>query len=182
MDNIEAPSEPEKSPGDYPLEVKKRPRSVTLLVLIVLTITIISFLRFVLSIWSWSFIASRSIISPLYLALTGLVWFMAGAALIWGLWTAKSWAPRLMQAVGLTYALYYWLDQVFLKDHPVSGATSTMQVILPTNWPFAIGLTVVLLVFMEWTLNRARVKAYFAAQDLVTSHNEGQIDRESINN
>jgi hypothetical protein len=142
--------------------VKKRPFSVTLLLLIVLTITIINFLRFVLSLWSWSFIASRSTVSPLYLALTGLIWSVAGAVLIWGLWTARPWSPRLMQAVGLTYALYYWLDQIFLKDHPVSGATPAMQVILPTNWPFAAGVTVVLLLFMEWSLTRAKVKQYFA--------------------
>jgi hypothetical protein len=164
MEDPEASLTPAPPSTEQPLMVKKRPFSVTVLVLIVLIITIINFLRFVLSLWSWSFIASRSTVSPLYLALTGLIWSVAGAVLIWGLWTAREWSPRLMQAVGLTYALYYWLDQIFLKDHPVSGATPTMQVILPTNWPFAIGVTIVLLLFMEWTLTRVSVKQYFAPE------------------
>ena len=68
-----------------------------------------------------------------------------------------------MQAVGLTYALYYWLDHIFLMDHPVSGATDAFRAVLPINWQFSAGVTVVSLVFMVWTLGRAKVKAYFGA-------------------
>ena len=171
MGNLEVSTQPEQAHDEHQPMVRKRPWSVTLLVLIVLTITIINFLRLVLSLWSWSFITSRSTISPAYLALTGLIWSMAGAVLIWSLWTAKPWSPKLMQAVGLTYALYYWLDQIFLKDHPVGGASGTLQIILPTNWPFAFGVTVVLLLFMEWTLSRAKVKAYFAPVTVLDDRN-----------
>jgi len=142
--------------------VKKRPRSVTLLAILVLIIAIINILRFALSIRYWVFLSSRSAVSPLYLALTGLVWSVAGAAVIWGLWYAKSWAPKLMRAVGLTYALYYWLDLIFLKDHPISGTSGTVVALLPTNWLFAAILTVIGLVFMEWVLGRAKVIEYFS--------------------
>jgi hypothetical protein len=144
------------------LNVKKRPWSVTLLVLLVLLITILNLIRIVLSIKDWGFLSTYSTISPLYLALTGLVWSVAGGFLMWGLWKAKPWAPRLMQAFGLTYALYYWLDQIFLKDHPLSETKGIVQAVIPTNWQFAAIVTALALVFMEWVMNRKKVKEYFA--------------------
>jgi hypothetical protein len=143
------------------LQVKKRPWSVTLLAGIVLIITIINLIRFVLSLRYWTFLSSLSAVSPVYLAITGLVWSMAGVAVVWGLWTAKPWGPRLMQAVGLSYALYYWLDLVFLKEHPINGAAGTMRALLPTNWQLSAAVTLVLLAFMVWVLGRPKVKAYF---------------------
>ncbi|HEX9090447.1 MAG TPA: hypothetical protein VF831_03110 [Anaerolineales bacterium] len=136
-----------------------RPFSVTLLVLGVLIITVINLVRLVVSLRDWDFLASWPGVSPLYIALTGLIWTLAGAGLLWGLWTRKAWAPRLMQAVALTYALYYWLDVVFLENHGVSGSASTA--LLPVNWPFAVGVTVVSLAYIEWTLTRRKVKQYF---------------------
>lgn len=139
----------------------KRPWSVTLLALGVLIITATNLTRFVLSLRSWTFLASQSGVSPLYLAVSGLIWSVAGSILFWGLWRAKLWAPRLMQAEALTYALYYWLDLLFLKDHPVSGAAGGIQVVLPTNWQFSTIVTVLCLAYMVWTLRRSKVKAYF---------------------
>jgi hypothetical protein len=83
-------------------------------------------------------------------------------ALLWGLWNAKKWAPMLMQAVALTYALYYWLDHLFIMDHPVSGATNAIRVLLPTNWQFSAAVTVISLLFVAWTLSREKVKVYFS--------------------
>lgn len=159
--NSDKTEQPQESQAGIDLPVKKRPWSVTLLTFIVLIITIINVIRFVLSIRYWTFLSSRSTVSPLYLLLTGLVWGIAGAILLWGLWTAKPWAPGLMQAVGLTYALYYWLDQIFLKDHPVSGASGAVRALLPTNWQFTAVVTVISLAFMVWVLGREKVKAYF---------------------
>jgi hypothetical protein len=143
---------------------KKRPWSVTTLVLLVLIIAVINLIRFLLSIRDWDFIASRSSVSPLYLALTGLIWTVAGIFLLWGLWRAKPWTPNLMQAVGLTYALYYWLDQIFLKDHQFSETTGAIRAVLPTNWLFAALVTAVFLGWMEWVLSRKKVKIYFGSE------------------
>lgn len=162
MDNPEANSQSADSPTVVSAQENKRPWSVTLLAIIVLIITIINLIRLVLSIRYWTFLSSRPAVSPLYLALTGLAWSAAGAVLLWGLWRAKPWAPRLMQAIGLTYALYYWLDQIFLKDHPISGASGTVRALLPSNWQFSAILTVIGLVFMVWVLGRAKVKTYFS--------------------
>lgn len=154
----------------------KRPWSVTLLALGVLIITVINLVRFVLSLRYWDFLASQPGVSPIYLALSGLVWSLAGAFLLWGLWVAKIWVPRLAQALALTYALYYWLDLLFLQDHPLRGAPGTILAVLPTNWPFSLGVTVVGLAFIVWMLGRAKVKAYFGLAE--SGKHPGPVENE----
>lgn len=136
----------------------------------VLIITVISLVRFVLSLRDWSFLAAQAGVSPFYLAVTGLIWAIAGSCLVWGLWGAKVWAPRLMEAEALTYALYYWLDLLFLKDHPVNVSSSALQAVLPTNWQFSAGVTALCLAFMVWTLGRKKVKAYFGQAESDDTH------------
>lgn len=140
---------------------KKRPTSVTILLLGVLIITALNLIRFVLGIKEWDFLSSWPGVSPFYIVLTGLIWTLAGIPLLWGLWKAKSWAPQYLQAIALTYALYFWLDRVFLVDHPVSGAEGARRALLPANWQFATGATVLSLAYITWTLSRPKVKAYF---------------------
>jgi hypothetical protein len=141
-----------------------RPISVTLLALLVLTIAGLNLVRLALSVQQWSYLKTLPGVSPLYLAGSGLVWTLAGLPLAWGLLRGLGWAPRLMQALALSYAAYYWLDQIFLVDHPLnlpaeSGLAS--RALLPVNWPFAAGLTFVLLAWTAWTLSRPKVKAFF---------------------
>lgn len=174
MDSSQSPKEPSGPQVASEAPSTKRPWSVTLLALGVLIITVINLARFVLSIKYWGFLNSQPVISPFYLAITGLIWTVAGSFLLWGLWRAKIWAPKLMQAAALTYALYYWLDQLFLKDHPVRGATGAIRALLPDNWQFSAGVTVVCLVYIAWTLGRSKVKTYFG---LVAS----ELDQSQVN-
>jgi hypothetical protein len=127
----------------------------------VLIITALNLSRLVLSIKYWDFLNSWPGVRPLYMVLTGLIWSLFGTLLLWGLWRAKNWAPRLMETVALTYALYYWLDQVFLIDHPLNGARGVPLALLPINWRFAAGVTVICLGYNAWTLGRKKVKVYF---------------------
>lgn len=178
MDNPQVPNDAESPLVEVDAKINKRPRSVTLLALIVLIITVINLIRLGLSIRYWNFLSSRLEIPSLYLVLTGLIWSAAGLSLLWGLWKAKKWAPKLMQAVGLTYALYYWLDHIFLMEHPVGKATNVLLAVLPMNWQFSAGVTIVGLVFMVWTLGRNNVKAYFGATDVeaaqISANNQDQ--------
>ena len=170
MNSTQMPDEPYTPEVEVEAQINKRPLSVTLLALIVLIITVINLIRLGLSFRYWSFLSSRSGISPLYLALTGLFWSAVGLFVLWGLWKAKKWTPKLLQAVGLTYALYYWLDHIFLMDHPVGGAANVLRAVLPINWQFSAGVTIVGLVFMVWTLGRKKVKSYFGVADIETAH------------
>ena len=158
MENPDSPIESKAEVGSPPIS---RPARVTILALGVLIITIINLLRLVLSIANWDFLNSWPGVSPLYMVLTGLIWTLTGSLLFWGVWTAKKWAPKLMQAVALTYALYYWLDHVFLMDHPASGVMGVQRALLPVNWQFAAGVTVICLVYIAWVMSRPNVKVYF---------------------
>jgi hypothetical protein len=156
----------------------KRPWSVTLLAVVVLMFTVSNLLRFVLSIRYWSFLTARSGISPIYLMLTGLVWSVAGGYLIYGLWRAKPWAPRLTQAIGLSYALYYWLDQLLLKDHSGIRAAGAPGIVLPGNWAFSAMITVIGLGFIFWVFNRSKVKLYFGGVTTVDLPNKVNHDEQ----
>ena len=162
MDNAPLPVDPSEPQAAPHLRRVKRPWSVTLLALGVLIITVTNLTRFILSLRYWGFLASQPGPSPLYLVVSGFVWTVAGGCLLWGLWKPASWAPRLMEAGGLTYALYYWLDLLFIRDHPINGAPVAIRTVLPTNWQFSAGVTVVCLVFIVWSLGRSKVKAYFS--------------------
>jgi fucose 4-O-acetylase-like acetyltransferase len=59
----------------------KRPFSVTLFALAVLSIAVIHLVRFIQAIQQWEFLASWPGVSPLYLAVTGIVWLGAGLPL-----------------------------------------------------------------------------------------------------
>lgn len=178
MDSLPTPNEPSRLQTESKTPTNKRPWSVTLLALGVLIITVVNLIRFVLSIRYWGFLSPRLGISPLYLALTGFGWGVVGLFLLWGLWKAINWAPKLMQAVALTYALYYWLDHIFLMDHNGSGATGVVRVLLPSNWQFSAGVTVISLVYMVWTLNRSKVKAYFGLVESGAVQPQGNSDKQ----
>jgi hypothetical protein len=181
MDNSEspiAPINPSEEKDELSSPPFQRPGSVTILVSGVLIITVINLTRLVLSIRYWDFLTSQPGISPLYMALTGLIWTLAGSLLIWGLWRAKIWAPRLTEAVALTYALYYWLDHVFLVDHPVGGSEGAFRALLPVNWRYAAGATIVCLAFTAWTLERRKVKTYFGLDVSATDQHQTNDDND----
>jgi hypothetical protein len=133
---------------------QRRPWGVTILTLFVLTITCLSLLRLVLSLVQWGFLASLPGVSPLYLALSGLVWACLGMILLWGLWRRKPWMPRGFRWSALLYALYYWLDRVF-----AAGWLKTDT--FPENALFTACLTILLLIIIFWILSRRKNKAYF---------------------
>jgi hypothetical protein len=178
MDNTGSPLE---SHTETTTHHTSRPSSVTILALGVLIIAGINLIRLILSIKYWNFLTSWPGISPLYTTLTGLIWAFLCSLLFWGLWTAKKWVPQLMQAVALTYALYYWLDHVFLMGHPTSGVAGAQRIFLPVNWRFAAGLTVICLAFTAWTLQRSKVKMYFGLVESISTENQtDQHDDEKL--
>lgn len=138
-----------------------RPTGVTLLALGVLSIAGLNLVRFILTITRWQFLNNLPGLSPLYLALSGLIWSLVGIPLFWSLWRGLSWAPRLLEAVMLTYAAYYWLDRIFLEDHIVSGTQGSLGAFLPLNWPFTITITALIMVITVWILSRQRTKDFF---------------------
>jgi hypothetical protein len=130
---------------------RKRPFLVTLLAVLVLTITIVNLLRLVNTVALWTFLSGIPGVSPFYLAVTGLVWTLLGAALFWGLWTGKSRAPRATRVLTIFYLGYEWLERIVF-----TGSGNELQ-----NWPFLAILSIILILFTFWTLSRSDAKAFF---------------------
>ena len=130
----------------------KRPRSVTWLALGVLSLSILQFLRFGMSVANWEFLAEQALsVSPLYLALTGLLWALPSLAVAWALWFGYHWAGRAAMWGTLAFSIYYWLDRLLLGR---SEATES-------NMPFAIGMNIILFAIIVWIVQRARRRNYF---------------------
>ena len=133
------------------LQNRKRPFLVTLLALLVLSITIIYLVRLVNSITLWNFLAALPGISPLYLALTGLIVTLAGTLLFWGLWTGNPRAPKATRILSVAYLGYQWLEWI------ISARIGNEF----ENWQFAAGMTLFVLIFIFWTLSRSDAKTFF---------------------
>jgi len=133
------------------LQNRKRPFLVTLLALLVLSITIIYLVRLINSITLWNFLAALPGISPLYLALTGLIVTLVGALLFWGLWTGNPRAPRATRVLTMAYLSYQWLE--WIQSVRIGNEFE--------NWPFAAGMTLFVIIFIFWTLSRSDAKTFF---------------------
>jgi hypothetical protein len=75
---------------------------------------------------------------PVYIALGGALWGLAGLAAAWGVWRQARWGAPLARAAGLLFAVTWWADRVWFS--PGAGAF--------TGWPFALGVTVIWLGFV----------------------------------
>jgi hypothetical protein len=128
-----------------------RPIRVTLLAVGVLTITSLYLLRLVEAVRQWQFLTGLPGVSPVYLALTGLIWASAGLLLFWGLWRGHARAARFAPVYLLVFALYYWLDRIFIANRAISLA----------NWPVTAALTIFGLAYMLWALRARASRNYF---------------------
>jgi hypothetical protein len=130
----------------------RRPFLVTLLVVLVLLFTIVSWFGFFEALQLRQFLQQLPLsVSPLYLLLRRAFWGLVGPALIWGLWFGYRWAWFAGQIVVLAYALFYWLDRLFL-------ATSD---VLASRLPFEAGLTIGLVLFCFGVLWLPASRRYF---------------------
>jgi hypothetical protein len=135
----------------------RRPLSVSLVAWMVFIVTILNFLRLGLTLYNWEFLTallSTDVIFPIfpaYLVATGLFWVVIGLPLAWGIWRGNRWAPRLFLAELMAYSIYYWADRVFLPGYPQRNS----------DWSFAVGLNLLILVWSLWIMTRRKTKGFF---------------------
>ena len=143
----------------------RRPTSVTLVALGVLTIASLHLIRLILAIIDWHFLETLPGISPIYLVLTGFLWSVICLPLWWGLWRGLSWAPRLTRWAALAYVLYDWVERGFLtwRNFRQTGLSPALPWLsdIPANWSFWVITTVILLAYIFWTLSRPKARAFF---------------------
>ena len=122
--------------------------------------TIVNLLRLGLSLYNWEVLAglfsstSSQPWLPVYLAISGLVWGSLGLPLTLGLWKGKSRTPYLYLAALVAYSLYYWLDRMFLAGYPQRNY----------NWPFALTVNLLILLYSLWTFTRPRIRLFFGVR------------------
>jgi hypothetical protein len=133
----------------------RRPLFVTLLTVMVLIITSTNLVRFIDALSEWDFLSSLPRVSPAYLAASGLLWTLVGLPLMWALWRGHPQAPKAARILALAYTLYYWLDRILVES----------AVGRPANWPFAVGLTIVLLIFIFCILSTSKPRSFFGEID-----------------
>jgi hypothetical protein len=133
------------------LHTRSRPFRVTLLAVGVLTITSLSLLRLIGAVRQWQFLTSLTGVSPMYLALTGLIWAFTGLPLFWGLWRGHTRASKFAPGYILVFGLYYWLDRIWIANRAVSL----------TNWPVTAALTAVGLIYTFWVLRTRASRDFF---------------------
>jgi len=132
-----------------------RPFTVTLLALGVLTIAVLFLDRAFQAVRLWDFLSGLPLsVSPLYLALSGVVFGLAGLPVAWGLWRGRAWAPRWTRNFALALVVYYWLDRLWLVRAEVARV----------NTPFAVAATILALGFCYGALRRRRARVFFGEQ------------------
>ena len=128
-----------------------RPRGVTMLVWLVLILAVLHLTRLEQSLARWEFLRTTLPFSPIYLAINGALWGLVGLVLTWALWFGKVWAPRLLSIAALLFTVSYWFERVVMSGSPNRNI----------NWPFAVGVNLLVLVFIIWQIRRKKVMYYF---------------------
>jgi hypothetical protein len=132
-------------------ERPSRPFGVTVIALVVLYVAVTNLLRMIQSAINWDYLARLLDFSPAYLTVSGLIWGITGAWLIWGLWRGRAWARHFSVLFFLAYSIYFWIDRLSL---PGSATRNN-------NWIFHVSLQIVFLSFLLWLMSRKRTSRYF---------------------
>ncbi len=110
-----------------------------LLAAIFLVLAILGWIRVQQAIAYWALLVRMEAWpGPLYIALGGVVWGIAGLAAAWGVWRRTRWGAPVARAAGLLLPVTWWVDRIWFS--PGAGPF--------TSWPFALGVTVVWLGFV----------------------------------
>lgn len=99
--------------------MSRRPFSVTLLALLVLSFSVLNMYGFCWALRQRDFLQALPLAVPVwYLALRTSFWGSVGAAVSWGLWRGQSWVWPGAQISLIGFALHYWLDALLLVPAP----------------------------------------------------------------
>ncbi|HKJ28048.1 MAG TPA: hypothetical protein VJ965_10445 [Anaerolineales bacterium] len=132
-----------------------RPWLIVLLAVMLVLFTAFQFVRFGEAVAWWSFLAGLPMrVPPLYLALTGLGWGVFGGVAVWQLWLGKPAAKCTIRILSVTYALYYWVEQLLLMTNPLRN----------TNWRFDAVVSVFLVLFILSILQQEPVGEFIGVQ------------------
>jgi hypothetical protein len=112
---------------------QKRPFGVTLFLWMVLSLSGWGLLRFLGALRWWDVLARyQASLSPLYLAITGAGWILAGAVLLWSIWVGRRWSHPAVPISVCLWLVMYWIERLFFQAPRA-------------NLPFMIGVSILIL-------------------------------------
>lgn len=131
---------------------QKRPFSVTLLGILVLSYTTLYWMRFYEAVSNWDFLSTLlAYPPPIYFVITGLLWGLVGLVICWSLWSGKAWAPKATWIAMTAFTLLYWIDRLAFANH-----NAWMPRI-----PFMLAFCLVFYAIALWSLTRKNTKQFF---------------------
>jgi hypothetical protein len=85
---------------------------------------------------------------PLYIAISAVIWIIAGLLIAWGLWLGKAWgwAAALGGIVG--YTAWYWFDRLVVQE-PLA------------NWLFVLIVNIIFLLILLPILLSSKTRRFF---------------------
>jgi hypothetical protein len=96
---------------------RKRPFSVTLLLWLVLSLSAWGLVRLIAALRWWDLLNEFGArLSPLYLSITGAAWMVAGAVLLWGLFSGRSWTRLAILSAICVWLIQYWIERIFFES------------------------------------------------------------------
>ena len=123
----------------------RRPFWLSLLAFCLALLSLAGWLRLVESISRWQFLLETGVQpGPFYLAVTGLLIGAAGLVAAMGIWFRKRWAPGYTRILAVLWLGWLWLDRLLVASSPTALA----------NWPFLLGSSVLILVYVFGCLGR----------------------------
>jgi len=132
--------------------LNKRPITVTILAIVVLTIPVVNLIRLWAVIQYWGTLTKLGMRpGPLYIALTGLFWSIAGMGLFWSLWTGRSHAKIATLILVSLYMIYYWVDRLAFQNF-----------VPRENAPFAVTASILVVFYTLFTLSLPANQHYFS--------------------
>jgi hypothetical protein len=134
----------------------KRPWLVFIQSVAILLFTGVSWLRFGLAVSLFGFLNGLPLaVSPIYQIVSGLVWGVAGLMVSLWLWKGHRKAPTAFRILVVTFALYYWVDQLLVMTSEIRQ----------TNWLFSAVITIMLVLLVFFSFRPAAVKEYFGEKN-----------------
>jgi hypothetical protein len=95
---------------------RKRPFGVTLLLWLVLSLSAWGAVRLIAALRWWNVLNEFDArLNPLYLSITGAGWIVAGAVLLWGMFSGKLWTSFAIPASIFVWVIQYWVERLFFE-------------------------------------------------------------------
>ena len=130
----------------------KRPTTVTCLAIAVFLLSMANLGSAYVGITRRTLFSTLDLSLPLWVATTlGGLWGVVWLAMGWGLWRLKPWARRAMLAVFPLYEIITIGRQVIFARGPYERG----------RLPFAIGVAILLVLVISFTLTRPRIRRAF---------------------